>query len=299
MQLSDGPDAETIGFVGKHGVRLNGRACGPAGGMPVILSHGGGQTRQAWGSSAMLLAQAGFRAVSLDLRGHGESEWTTTGDYPVDDYADDLRAVMAALARPAILVGASLGGIASLLAIGEPPGAAVAGLCLVDVSPHLMADGVAGILGFMRGTKDGFSAVEEAADAIAAYLPHRPRPTDLGGLAKNLRRHNDGRFYWHWDPRTIDQPLDPATMNPRLEAAAARVHVSTLLLRGQHSELVSHAAAGAFMVRFARGQLVEIAGARHMVAGDRNDLFGRALLDFVVSVATPTDQRSGAPHARQ
>lgn len=269
---------------GEHGLPIAGEAFGPPEGLPVLLSHGGGQTRFAWGRTAQLLAQQGFRALALDLRGHGRSGWVSQGSsYRIDDYAQDLRCIAATLTRPPILVGASLGGIASLCAAGEAPYLPISGLCLVDVSPHLRSDGVAGILGFMRSTSGGFDTPQDAANAIATYLPHRPPPSDLEGLRKNLRHGDDGRLYWHWDPRTIQAPLDPVSSSARLEAAAEHVHTPALLLRGGESELVTADVAERFMTLFPNGRTLDIPGARHMVAGDRNDLFGRALLDFAIA----------------
>jgi pimeloyl-ACP methyl ester carboxylesterase len=284
------PSLQPIAFEAPDGLRIAGDAAGPENGLPVVLSHGGGQTRAAWGGCAVLLAAQGFRAYALDLRGHGDSGWSKDGVYGIYRYAADLRAVCAALDRPPLLVGASLGGVASLVAAGEPPEAPVAGLALVDVTPHLKLDGVAGILGFMRSGLQGFASPEEAADAVAAYQPHRPRPRDTSGLQKNLRRREDGRYYWHWDPRTIDRPLDPAEMNRRLEAAAHRLAAPALLLRGEFSELVSHEVGVAFMAEFADGRSLDVPGARHMVAGDRNDLFNRALLDFAEQVRSRAEQ---------
>ena len=43
---------------------------------PVLLAHGGGQTRYAWGKTAQQIAAEGFYAVALDLRGHGERDIT-------------------------------------------------------------------------------------------------------------------------------------------------------------------------------------------------------------------------------
>jgi len=284
--------AQKRDFVGAHGLALTGFQNGPDEGLPVILSHGGGQTRHAWGRSAHVLAQHGFRAIALDLRGHGDSAWSVSGLYPIEDYAEDLRLIMTALGRPAILVGASLGGMASLLAAADPPPVGVAGVCLVDVSPHLLPEGVEGILGFMRATQGGFDTVAEAAQAIASYLPHRPRPTDLAGLEKILRKSPDGRYAWHWDPRIIEFPLDPAVMNPMLEAAARRVPAKAILLRGELSELVTHNVATDFMGLFRDGSVVDVEGARHMVAGDRNDLFGQRLLEFAVAVRDETRLKS-------
>ena len=275
-------------FIGSNDISLAGTANGPKEGLPVILSHGGGQTRFAWGKTAQNLANAGFYTISLDLRGHGDSGWVPNGDYQIADYAEDIRHVIKTLEQPPILVGASLGGIASLLAAGEPPYTPISGLCLVDVSPHLKSDGVSGILGFMRKTSTGFDSPEEAADAIADYLPHRPRPTDMTGLRKNLRAGADGRFYWHWDPKTIAQPLNPKKTNPQLEKAAQHVPSPALLLRGDLSELVTQEVASRFMKLFPQGTTIDIPNARHMVAGDRNDLFGKALLNFAEKIRENT-----------
>jgi pimeloyl-ACP methyl ester carboxylesterase len=270
-----------ITIRGARGLSIAASETGPRGVLPVILSHGGGQTRFAWGRTAQLLAAHGFHTLSLDLRGHGESDWVAEGGvYDIADYAEDIRLVIASLSRPPLLVGASLGGIASLLAAGESPFPNIAGLCLVDVSPHLRPKGVAGILGFMKQTSGGFDSPAHAAAAIAAYLPHRPPPADLDGLRRNLRRKENGRYYWHWDPRTIASPLRPEEINPRIEVAALHVAVPALLLRGEHSELVTHEVAERFMNTFNHGRVREIAGARHMIAGDRNDLFGQTLLEF-------------------
>src|SRR5690606_40599381 len=111
----------------------------------------------------------------------------------------------AGLPRPPVLVGASLGGLASLVAVaesGEQERTARA-LVLVDVAHRIEDEGRDRIGAFMTGHLDGFASLEEAADAIAAYNPHRPRPKDLSGLAKNLRQREDGRWVWHWDPAFV------------------------------------------------------------------------------------------------
>jgi hypothetical protein len=74
---------------------------------------------------------------------------------------------------------------------------------LVDIAPKIEGSGALRIIEFMQGNADGFASLEEAADAVAAYLPHRERPSDLSGLAKNLRALPDGRLRWHWDPRFL------------------------------------------------------------------------------------------------
>jgi pimeloyl-ACP methyl ester carboxylesterase len=262
---------------------------GPDLGAPVVLLHGGGQTRDAWGKTVSVLAARGFRAYAVDMRGHGESDWAETGGYRIEAFADDLRHIVHHLHRPAFLVGASLGGLAAMLAAGEGPRLDPLGIVLVDVSPNLLPEGVGAILDFMRSTVAGFDSVEDAADAIAAYLPHRPRPSDLSGLRKNLKLNANGRYHWHWDPRTLDHIVDPGQMNCRLNAAAVQIACPALLIRGAQSELVTKAAAADFMNLFPRGRVVDIPNARHMVAGDSNTAFSAELVNFITAVGAGAD----------
>jgi len=251
----------------------------------VLLGHGGGQTRHAWERTAVNLADRGWRSVTYDLRGHGDSAWHPAGDYRIDALADDV-ADMAVRCSPgrAVAVGASVSGIASLLAVARHGPARFAGLVLVDVAPTLDIGSIDRILGFMTAQLDeGFGSVEQAAAAIAAYLPHRPRPADLSGLARNLREGEDGRWRWHWDPAFVRGPQWAAVEGhrERLLDAARRVTVPTLLIRGRRSALVSDAAVEEFLANVPQARFVDVAGADHMVVGDRNELFDSYLLEFL------------------
>src|SRR5690349_25062768 len=98
------------------GLRLAGEAYGDESDPPVILLHGGGQTRHAWRTSAQRLAEHGWQTHAIDLRGHGDSEWSPEGDYRIDAFADDLKAVAGSMDQSPVLVGASLGGLTGLIA---------------------------------------------------------------------------------------------------------------------------------------------------------------------------------------
>jgi pimeloyl-ACP methyl ester carboxylesterase len=253
----------------------------------VLFLHGGGQTRHAWGGTARAVAEAGFFAVSLDHRGHGESDWDPRGDYGVDAFVADLRGVLARLPSKPFLVGASLGGITAMMAEGTSPEPVSRGLVLVDVTPRLEVRGVMRILGFMRARPEGFATLDEAADVIAEYLPHRPRPKDLAGLEKNLRLGSDGRYRWHWDPKLMDtwnpERFDAGEAQLIVEArleAARRLRVPVLLVRGRSSDVVSEEVAREFLALVPHAEYVDLA-AGHMVAGDRNDAFTGAVLAFL------------------
>jgi peroxiredoxin len=254
----------------------------------VVFLHGGGQTRFSWGGTAATVAERGWQAVTLDARGHGQSDWSQPGDYRLTSFALDLDAAIAELSSPPILVGASLGGLTSILLAGELHPGVVRGLVLVDIVPDMEPGGADRIQAFMAENSEvGFGSLEEVADAIAAYNPHRPRPSDLSGLQKNVRLR-EGRWYWHWDPKFIaggaEYPPHEINDVPRLEAAVSAVEsagVPLMLIRGRVSDLVSEVKAEAFLARYPATEFVDVSGAGHMVAGDRNDAFTDAVVDFL------------------
>ena len=272
-----------IRFHGHGGVTLAADEAGASDGPSVIFLHGGGQTRHSWGTALDAASARGFHAITVDLRGHGDSDWAPDGDYRIDAHVGDIRAIVATLPDAPVLVGASLGGLASLLTVGESPAPIARGLVLVDVVPQIEMEGAQEIRGFMTGNPDGFATVEDAADAVATFLPHRKRQSDPTGLMKNLRRHADGRLYWHWDPAMLEdiKGLDPADREARFTRAATRVRAPTLLIRGGMSRIVSMDGVAAFQSAIPHSEFINIEQADHMVAGDANDAFNAPLLDFL------------------
>jgi pimeloyl-ACP methyl ester carboxylesterase len=284
---------ETIELTGCSDNRLVADVSGPTGAPPAVLLHGGGQTRHSWHTTLRVLGERQWRAYAVDLRGHGESDWAADGDYSLDAFACDVQTVARWVGSPPVLIGASLGGISSLAAIaegGEPPIARA--LILVDVAHRIEPAGRDRITSFMfEHLADGFATLEEVADAIQRYNPHRPRPTDLAGLRKNLRQRPDGRWVWHWDPRFLSGPrggpdetrtsiVDPA----RLASDAKSISVPTMLVRGRQSDLLSQEGADELLELIPHAQFADVAGAGHMVAGDRNDLFNEAIVKFLDEV---------------
>jgi pimeloyl-ACP methyl ester carboxylesterase len=268
------------------GVELAADVYGPPDGSPVLLFHGGGQTRHAWGGTARLLGERGWRATTVDLRGHGDSDWSPDGTYDLDTFAADVRVLAEAQNLPAI-IGASLGGISSLTAIAETSHPIARALVLVDVAPRMEPEGIKRISDFMLGRPEGFATLDEVADAIAAYNPHRPRPKDLSGLRKNVRLGEDGRWHWHWDPRFIRPPTDePRSIQneDRLDDAARALTLPTLLVRGKASDVLSEDGARHLLDLVPHARLADVAGAGHMVAGDRNDAFNDAVVAFLEDV---------------
>ncbi|MGQ0698833.1 MAG: alpha/beta fold hydrolase [Panacagrimonas sp.] len=249
----------------------------------VILLHGGGQTRHSWGSAMRELVAQGFHVINLDARGHGDSDWSPDGDYTLATLACDLRTVAATLPSPPAFVGASMGGATSLYAVGNSETPIAQALVLVDIVPRVEPEGGKKIGAFMRANPQGFATVEEAADAVATYYPHRPRPKNVGGLMKNLRLREDGRLYWHWDPRIVertDRPEPPQFLNQLLKACDG-VRIPSLLVRGLQSDIVSDAGVEEFRQHLPQLEVFDVTGAGHMVAGDKNDAFNDGVIAFL------------------
>ena len=272
------------------GLQLVADAVGAPDAPTLLFLHGSGQTRQSWGRALEEAARRGYRALSLDLRGHGDSDWAPDGSYTLPRFAADVREAIEYLGREPILVGASLGGIVGML-IGASPPPALRGLVLVDITPRVEMTGANEVTAFMNSAPDGFESIEQAAAAVAAYLPHRPRPKDTSGLQRNLRLRN-GRYYWHWDPALLQMGRDADFNGPNpLEKAARQLKIPTLLIRGGRSRIVSETGVREFLQMVPHAEFVDISGAHHMVAGDANDAFNEAVFAFV-------DKLNGSPELR-
>jgi len=254
----------------------------------VILLHGGGQTRHAWGDTGKKLAEAGYHSVALDLRGHGDSEWHADGDYSIRAYKDDLVSIINEIGRPARLVGASLGGMASLLLAGDEINSDLCtALIMVDIGIYPDPVGSDRIVSFMLSGEGGFDSLEDVAKSISDYLPHRKKPKDLEGLKKNLRSKDDGRYYWHWDPRFIRRRPGSQDREGYFDLqlkAAEKVTIPTLLIRGALSDVVTMEDVDYFLSMISHAKFVEIEKAAHMIAGDRNDIFAEEAIKFLKSL---------------
>lgn len=291
--------------LGGNGIALTADVFGDTAAPPVLLLHGGGQTRHAWSKTAEALGSAGWKAVALDLRGHGESDWPASGEYDTEHFARDIHCVVEQLGRAPSVVGASLGGMTALTAQRLSEVQIFSAVVLVDITPQMERAGVERIVGFMLAHPDGFASLEEAADAIAAYRPDRPRPEDTSGLERTLRRGSDGRWHWRWDARFLTtkfratengiEVLDARreTMQENLLAGARRIAVPTLLVRGAQSDVVSADGVASFLEAVPHAEYLDVAEAGHMVSGDQNDAFTDAVIDFLSRACDPVAARLG------
>jgi pimeloyl-ACP methyl ester carboxylesterase len=276
---------QTVKFAGVGGVALVAdewnRSTDTTGRPTILMLHGGGQNRFSWKKTGQILADEGFHVIALDSRGHGDSDRAPDADYAVETLTADVMNVLKTIDRPVVLIGASMGGLTGILAAHRAGPVKVTRLVLVDVVPRFEKNGSARIRDFMLGNIDGFESLDHAADAVAAYLPHRTKPRSPDGLKKNLRLR-DGRWYWHWDPAFMTKPGDdPELRTETFEQAARSLTIPVLLIRGKLSDVVSPEGVKHFLATVPRAEFVELSNAGHTAAGDDNDAFSEAVVSFV------------------
>jgi pimeloyl-ACP methyl ester carboxylesterase len=236
-----------------------------------------------------MLAADGWQVFTIDARGHGDSDWAPDGDYGIDGFVadyylviDGIRELSRSNSAP-VTIGASLGGATGLIGEGERRGVTRA-LILVDVVPRIELRGANRIGDFMRSAPSGFGSIEEVAEAVARYQPHRKQPSNLDGLRRNVREGLDGRLYWHWDPAFLlggEAIVEGQRLHRRLTEAARHVAVPTLVVRGAMSDIVSDEGVSELKAALPAASVVGVAGAAHMVAGDDNAVFVEATRDFL------------------
>jgi pimeloyl-ACP methyl ester carboxylesterase len=276
-------ELQTVKFRGADGLTLiadewnRATSTGPS----VLFLHGGGQNRYSWKNTCQVLADQGLHVVALDSRGHGDSDRAPDANYSVDALCTDTHAVLDQIGRPTILIGASMGGMTAMPVAHEAGPEKVTKLVLVDVVPRYEKDGSARIRDFMASGLNGFESLDDAAQAVASYLPYRTKPRSPEGLKKNLRLR-DGRWFWHWDPAFLTVPADDKFVRvAKLEQAVMALTIPILLIRGRLSDVVSEEGVKDFLEKVPDAEFVELSGAGHTAAGDDNDAFSEVVVQFV------------------
>jgi pimeloyl-ACP methyl ester carboxylesterase len=262
------------------GLSLSAEAYGNPAAPPVLFFHGGGQSRNAWIGSARAVADAGYYGIAFDLRGHGDSDWATDGDYLLAAFGRDVELLIGQFDRPVTLVGASRGGQAALVG-GSRHNKRLRLIMLADVAPMMRDTGIDGIRAFFAEGEAGFATLDAAAKSLARHLGQAPI-ADPARLARSMRQDAAGRWHWRWDPATGRREfLHPPSEGETLLAAAARVTCPIVLVRAELSHLLTDEGVDQFRKLAPQLEIITAMGVGHMFTADRNDAFSAQLLDFL------------------
>ena len=262
-----------------NGLRLHLLQRGSDDAPPVCFLHGGAAHAH-WFDRVIPGVATRIRAIALDQRGHGESQWATPPAYATQDFASDLLALMDRLGLPRVtLVGHSMGGHnAMAFATWHPD--RTAALVIVDARPSLPPDRVQRMR--ERGRRPPrVHASEDAAVAAFRLLP-RETIADPGLLAHMARMglaRVDGGVRFRFDPACYAD-RKPVDCWPFLR----RITAPTLIVRGEHSPVLPLEMAQRMLETLRDAELVEIPGAYHHVTLDAPETFGAVLETFLQRV---------------
>ena len=272
-------NARTLFVPAADGLSLAASQFGDDGAPAVIMGHGGGQSRHVWAETAERLAVAGYKVITLDSRGHGDSDWAVPPSYEPNDFARDFSAAVAWRknldGRGPHFVGASASGIAGLIAAGLLNPEAFASLTLVDVTPTYRPDALDKARSlFLETAEDGFPNEAEAARAVGA----EPGSDRLRHL---LRPGADGRWRWRWDPAFAARIHHDDRTQGQCTDAARALTIPVHLIRAGRSDFVDDETTEAFRELAPHLTVTFLPGARHVVTGDPDGIYAEAILNFL------------------
>ena len=255
---------------------------GPPGAPPLLFLHGGGQTARTW-DLVCLAMRSEFRCLALDLRGHGDSEWSYECDYSIAAHTADVAAFADQLGLDRfVLVGMSLGCFAALT-YATSHSDRLAALVAVDAGPGVRAQAGQRVVDFMARSAT-LPSVEAYVEAALAYNPRRDPRLLRRSLLHNLRQMPDGSWTWkhdrryRWDPEALLAELEPVW------ARLGDIHCPTLVVRGAESHGFTEDLAGGLAARVADGRWVTVENAGHTVQGDNPAGLVRELRRFLDGV---------------
>ena len=282
-RLADLPLDEVVlptdGQLVTNGLRLHYLDWGTRGRPPVLFLHGGGLTARTWDLVCLAL-RGEYHCLALDLRGHGDSEWSPVADYSLETQCADLEGVVEHFGFERFaLVGMSLGGAVSLTYAGRHADR-LSALVLVDVGPDTRSAGRQRIADFVSGPRE-LDSVEAFVERALAFNPRRRPETLRRSLLHNLRQTPAGKWTWKYDHRRYGgSDEDRARRSAALWAAVPNVSCPTLVVRGSESDVFLDEDARALADALPHGSWIRIEGAGHTVQGDRPKALVEALGRF-------------------
>lgn len=279
MEVAGMPETDVI-LPAQHDVpvqklRLHYLDWGTAGKTPIVFLHGGGLNAHTWDLLCAVLRRD-YHCLALDLRGHGESEWSAEPDYSFETHGRDLACFADLLGLDSfVLVGMSLGGVTSLLYAADHSDR-LRGLVIVDTGPDVRPEGGRRISQFVRRTGEADSLDDLVAQALA-FNPARDPRLLRRSLRHNFRQNADGKWVRKNDMRHWRNPGigERAAGLKRYWGLVPRVTCPALVVRGASSDLFHDEDAAKLARTLPAGRWVRIENAGHTVQGDNP----RGLLD--------------------
>lgn len=240
-------------------------------GKPVVFLHG--VTSHAWVWQAAIPRLGDRRMIALDLRGHGDSQWSSSNAYTTEDLASDVIAFVRSITAGSVdLVGASWGGLVGLNVATRAP-ELIDSLTMVDIPPSF--PGAPSEVRFdppsftshgesVAYMRDGSPTMDGALAESVAALGLRP------GTKGQLVAKHDGFFVKNRPHRAVDYWTD-------LEALPLPI----LIIRAEGSAHLSSAVADEMLKATHDGHLATITETGHRISTDNPEALIGVLRGFL------------------
>jgi pimeloyl-ACP methyl ester carboxylesterase len=241
---------------------------GTRGKRSMLFLHGGGLTAHTWDLVCLALRQD-YRCLAIDLRGHGDSEWSPEMDYSIDAHRGDVEGLVEHLGLDGfVLVGMSLGGLTSIAYAGRHA-ARLAGLVIVDSGPEARPEGARRIQEFVAAPAE-FDSIDEVIERALSFNPRRDAKLLRRSLQHNLRQMPDGKLTWKHDRRHRAKfdAEEWARRRQNLWTDVPRITCPTLVVRGARSDVFHDEDAEKLTGALPRASWVRVENAGHTVQGD-------------------------------
>ena len=189
-------------FIDADGVRIHYLEWGREDAQPLVLLHGISRVAHSFDHLAPHFAQR-YRVIAVDMRGHGESAWHPEGAYLVEDYAQDIQALIATLGlRDIVLWGNSTGGRVAQVVAGTGP-ELVAAVIVEDVGPERPTAVSNRRAQRMGNEENGWASTDELLAHVSKAYPRTSTSVLENFVRHGSKSRADGRIIWKRDPAIL------------------------------------------------------------------------------------------------
>jgi esterase len=248
-----------------NGLKIHYLEWGAANAPPVVCVHGYTGSADAFNALARRFEQRA-RFIALDVRGHGDSDWSSTGAYGYLDQMSDVEALVNRLElEKFVLIGTSMGGVIAMAYAAAHPNRLRA-LVINDVGPEV-EEGSTRITGMVGARPSSFPSLDAAKKYRAEASPilaARPAEDQHEVALGVLKEAADGSWGWKMDPAYITQRIaHGAPKRPDLWPGLAALPCPTLVIWGTTSDVLGKAQADRMVATLPKGELVAVPGIGH------------------------------------
>jgi esterase len=278
------------------GLRLHYLDWGNRSSTPLIFLHGGCLTAHTWDLVCLALRDD-YHCLALDLRGHGDSQWSATLDYRPQTHVRDLAGLIDALrlVKP-VLVGHSLGGLVSVNYAGNAS-ERLGGVVVVDVGPQVRDEALERLADFvLHEPSEG--SLEDFVGRAIAFAPGRDRRLLKSSLLHNLKQLPSGTWTWKYDRRRLTPEYfqEIRAHMAGMPTQAPLITCPVLVIRGGKSRAHTDEDAADFAQAFPQGRCRRVENAGHNVQADNPVGLVAALREFLAGDGLAGRLRTATSH---